>query len=93
MPITPRNLVKHELIGLEAEVVEAKNKNHVGIKGLVVYETKNMLWLETARGVRKIPKKGSTFLFALPDRKKVKVEGEIIAKRPEERLAIRVRKW
>ena len=45
--ITPKNLVKHELIGLEAEVAGSTNKFSIGISGLVVDETKNTLSIET----------------------------------------------
>lgn len=91
--ITPKNLVHHELIGLEVEVKEAKNKNLVGIKGLVVNETKNTLWIETEKGVKKILKKHAKFLFTLPSGKKVIVDGKLIAKRPEERIKMKVRRW
>ncbi len=91
--ITPKNIVKHELIGLEVEVVEAYNKKQIGIKGIVVNETKKMLWIETEKGIKKIQKSGTKFMFTLPDGKKVKVNGNIITKRPEERLRIKVRKW
>jgi ribonuclease P protein subunit POP4 len=34
--ISARNLIRHELIGLDVEVVESTNRIQVGIKGLVV---------------------------------------------------------
>jgi len=93
MPVTPRNIVRHELIGLEVKVVEAKVKSYVGIRGIVVYETKNTLWIKTEKGVKKILKPGARFLFILPSGCKVLVEGEIVAKRPEDRLKIRIKRW
>jgi ribonuclease P protein subunit POP4 len=91
--ITPKNIIKHELIGLEVEVVASRNPNHIGIKGLVVNETKNMLWIETPKGIKKIPKKYTVFMFTLPNGKKVKVNGNVIARRPEDRIRTKVRKW
>jgi len=91
--ITPKNLVKHELIGLEVEVADSTNKFNVGMKGLVVDETKNTLTIETERGLKKIQKKGSIFIFKISSGKKVKVNGNKIAVRPEERLKIKVKKW
>ena len=41
MPVTPRTLLKHELIGLEAEVAESTNKSLIGKRGKVMMETKN----------------------------------------------------
>lgn len=46
------------LIGYWVEIVEASNKNYVGIKGRVVDETRNMLIINTGDAVKKIVKKG-----------------------------------
>jgi ribonuclease P protein subunit POP4 len=91
--ITPKNLIKHELIGLEVEIADSTNKFQVGVKGLVVDETKNTLTIETEKGMKKIQKKGSTFIFKISSEKKVKVNGNKIAVRPEERLKLKVKKW
>jgi ribonuclease P protein subunit POP4 len=91
--ITPENLIKHELIGLQAEVAKSTNKFQVGIKGLVVDETKNLLAIETADGVKRVQKKGAEFIFTIPGGKKVKVRGSIIAKRHEDRVKLKAKKW
>lgn len=91
--LTPKNLVKHELIGLTAEVAGSTNKLHVGTRGLVVDETKNTLTIETEKGIKKIQKKGTTFIFKISSGKKVKVNGNKIAVRPEDRLKLKVKKW
>jgi ribonuclease P protein subunit POP4 len=91
--ITPENLIRHEIIGLDAEVVASQNKFQVGIKGLVVDETKNLLAIETKDGVKRIQKKGSEFIFTIPDGKKVKVRGLLLAKRHEDRVKLKVKKW
>ena len=88
--ITEKNLIKHELIGLEAEVIEGNSK---GVKGKVVNETKNMICLKTKKGAKKIQKKNSVFVFMLPNGKKIKVNGKLIEKRPEDRIKTKVRKW
>ncbi|MFH0928766.1 MAG: ribonuclease P protein component 1 [Candidatus Aenigmatarchaeota archaeon] len=91
--ISAKNLIRHELIGLAVEVAESANKTHVGIKGLVVDETKNMLAIETKEGLKRIQKKGSQFIFKIPDGKKVKVDGKRIMARPEDRIKLKVKKW
>lgn len=88
MPVTPRTLLKHELIGLEAEVAESTNKSLIGIKGKVMMETKNTLTI----GTKVVPKKGSGFIFKLQG-KRVKVKGERLIARPEERIRKKVKKW
>jgi len=91
--ISAKNLIRHELIGLKVEVANSFNKFHKGIKGLVVDETKNLLIIETEKGIKKIQKRRTSFIFTIPNGKKVKVEGTIIAKRPEERVKLKVKKW
>jgi ribonuclease P protein subunit POP4 len=91
--LTPKNLVKHELIGLDAEVTASTNKFNVGIKGLVVDETRNTLTIEAQSGLKRIQKKGTTFIFKISSGKRVKVNGNKIAVRPEDRMKIKVKKW
>ena len=91
--ILPKNLIRHELIGLAVEVADSTNKFQIGIKGIVVDETKNTLTIETEIGLKKIQKKGAIFIFKIPNGKKVKVNGIKIITRPEERVKLKVKKW
>jgi len=91
--ISAKNLIRHELIGLAVEVVESSNKFQIGIKGEVVDETKNLLIIETKKELKKIQKKGSSFIFKIPNGKKVKVDGRVIVARPEDRIKLKVKKW
>ena len=90
--ITPKNLIRHELIGLQVDVIESTNKDNIGIKGTVVNETKHMLTIKTTTGLKRIAKAGSTFLFMF-NGKKVKVDGKRIEKTPENRIKMKVKKW
>jgi ribonuclease P protein subunit POP4 len=91
--ITPKNLIRHELIGLKLEIEKSKNKSQIGIRGKVIDETKSLLVIKTEKGIKKIEKTTSEFVFRLPDGRKVKVNGKRIAVRPEERIKLRVKKW
>ena len=91
--ISAKNLIRHELIGLPVEVVGSSNEFQVGIKGMVVNETKNLLVIEAKKEMKKIQKKGSSFIFKIPNGKKVKVEGKRIVARPEDRIKLKVKKW
>lgn len=91
--ITAENIVRHELIGLDVEVVESSNESQVGIKGKVVDETYNTVIIEAGAGEKKVIKKGAVFVFTLPDGKKVQVDGKIIISRPEDRIKKKFRKW
>lgn len=88
MTITPENLPRHELIGLDCEVVESTDKQQIGISGEVLDETKSMLQI----GEKKVVKKDSVFLFTLPDGRKVRLEGRLITKRPEDRTGMKLPK-
>ncbi len=90
---TPENIVRHELIGLKAEVVESSNPKNIGISGRVVDETRNMLILEKADGRKaRLVKEENVFVFKLGD-KKVRIEGRVLVGRPEDRIKKKFRKW
>ena len=44
--ITPQNIARHELVGLEVEVTHGLHGDLEGIKGKVVDETKNTLTID-----------------------------------------------
>ncbi|RLE57711.1 MAG: ribonuclease P protein subunit [Thermoprotei archaeon] len=94
MEITPRNILRHELIGLKVRVLESRVRSQVGIEGRVIDETMNTFTIELNDGRRvKVLKKDCTFLFTLPSGLLVKVEGKVLIGRPEDRLKRRVRYW
>lgn len=93
MPITPKNLVHHELTGLEAVVVECSNSSSAGISGRVVDETRNTITIDTPKGEKSLAKEQCVFSFALPSGEHVRVEGSLLVGRPEDRIKKKQRKW
>ncbi len=93
MPRTWRNILRHEFIGLRCEVVDSKNKCQVGIKGVVIDETRNTIVIRTKRGDKRIEKRGRVFRFWLDDGSVVDVNGDSIVARPEDRIKKKFRKW
>jgi len=92
MGINPKNLIHHELIGLNVRVYSSTNPNMIGLEGKIIDETRNMLIIEDAHRIeKKLPKSQSEFVFALPDEKCVKVRGNILVIRPEDRIRKRFR--
>ena len=89
MAITPENIVKHELIGLKAEIVDAKNKANTGIKGKIVNETHHTLDIETTKGDKKLFKKNITFRVRLPSKQVVEIDGKTIEAKPWDRIKMR----
>lgn len=91
--ITPNNVVRHELIGLNAEVTDAKNKSSIGLKGKIVDETYKTLVLENRRGEKQVFKENTTLKIILPDKRKVEVEGNLLVARPWDRIRKKLPKW
>ena len=83
--ITAENLRLHELIGLFTKVAESSSLPHKGLAGLVIDETKNTLVILVGKEEKIVPKKGRVFLFTLPSKEKVRLEGGKIAFRPYDR--------
>lgn len=92
--ITPRNIFRHEFVGLPVEVAQSSHEGYKGIKGRVVDETKNTIRIKDDEGKEKIiPKKAAIFHLTLPDGTKVEINGKIIAMRPENRIKKRYKKY
>ncbi len=87
-----KDVLKHELIGLEVEVMESRNESQKGIRGIVTDETKNMLIISQNKSEKKVYKSQSRFKFTLPNGQQALIDGELINARPEERLKKTLRK-
>ena len=68
------NILQHEIIGLEIEVLSDSNPVNVGIRGKVIDETMKTLVIR-GMGTHKIAKQDAVFKFLL-DGVAVKVEGK-----------------
>ena len=91
MKITLNNLLHHELIGLKMEVEQSSNKSVTGLHGTVMDETRNMLVIEDEkRKEKKISKATNTLIFELDEGIKVRVRGDMLISRPEDRIK---KKW
>ena len=67
------------------EVIEAKNKNLVGIKGTIIDETKYTLVVKDEGKVKTLMKDQVTLKIYADDHE-IKVNGELLVGRPEDRL-------
>ena len=48
--------IKNLMIGSSIEIIESKNKSLIGLKGKVIDETKNILTINTEKGIKKVIK-------------------------------------
>jgi len=91
--ITPQNILRHEIIGLNTKLVETRNRQLIGLEGLVVDETKHTFTIDNGKKRRIVPKDTSVFNLYLPDGTVVEVDGRKLSGRPEDRLKTRLRRW
>lgn len=93
MPITPQNIVKHELCGLSVKITKSTDPTQKGLRGRVIDETYNTIKVETKKGEKIIPKTNTIFIFTLPNKTKVEVEGKMLIGRPEDRIKKKFPRW
>lgn len=72
-----------EYLGRYMEITFSKNPSMIGMKGIVTWETKNMLYLNTGERTLMVPK--NIIEFRLGGSSRI-VDGRYICYRPEERL-------
>jgi ribonuclease P protein subunit POP4 len=93
MPITPQNLVRHELIGLKVKIEKSTDPTLEKVKGKIIDETYNTFKIETKGKEKIIPKSNCIFIFTLPDKTKVRVDGKLLVGRPEDRIKKKLPRW
>ncbi|MEM2941968.1 MAG: ribonuclease P protein component 1 [Candidatus Bathyarchaeia archaeon] len=91
--ITRLNIVRHELIGLNAQVLKSLNRQLVGLRGRIVDESRNMLTLRHDSRETVIPKDIVHLRLRLPGGEVAEVDGRTITGRPEDRVKKRLRRW
>ena len=90
--ISPQNVLRHELIGLDILVSGAANTDQRGLSGRVIDETRNLLVIETQKGVRRIQKMHSIFRVRLQGGEIVEIDGSVMVLAPEKRINLHEKK-
>ncbi|HUU78983.1 MAG TPA: ribonuclease P protein subunit [candidate division Zixibacteria bacterium] len=98
-PITPKNIHRHELIGLNIEIVKSADPKIIGTKGIVIDETQHMFVIQSINNTEtiaqkriKIQKKICSFRFTLPTGELVDIEGSLLNSKSENRIKNIIRK-
>lgn len=86
MNVTSQNVIAHELIGIDAKIVESRDPTLEKVSGKIVYETKNMLMLNANNKMKMVPKKVVKLALELPDNSECLVNGSDLVGRPEDRI-------
>lgn len=83
--LTPENITKHELTGLNIIIVKSSNQKLVGKKGKIVDETKNTITISEGKSLKTLIK--STIVFQTTvNNKKLEIDGKSIIGNPEDRI-------
>ena len=69
------------LLGKQVEVIQSSNRYEVGIKGLVVEDTKNTIKIRTEKGVKTLIK--NSIILMINDKK---IDGNLLIGKEEERI-------
>lgn len=86
-----KNLLRHELIGLKAEVIASSHIGYEGICGKIIDETKNMLKINNGIVEKQVPKEAVTLSILMPDGYSKTIRGKDLVRRPIERVKRRGR--
>jgi ribonuclease P protein subunit POP4 len=86
MSITKRNLLQHELIGLDVEVIKSSDQSVVGKSGKIVDESHHMLVVEEKGKLKRLQKSTAVFRVTLPNGEKINVNGRKLVSSPEDRI-------
>ena len=69
------------LLGKKVEVIQSSNRYEIGIKGLVIEDTKNTIKIRTENGVKIVIK--NNIILMVNDRK---IDGNLLIGKEEERI-------
>ncbi|MBL7206270.1 MAG: ribonuclease P protein subunit [Candidatus Aenigmarchaeota archaeon] len=79
-------ILRDELIGLEAKIISSTNSNMIGIRGKFIDETRNTFVLDTDFGSKTLIKEQSEFFIRCLDADWIPVKGNDLVGRPEDRI-------
>ena len=91
-PINAETILRHELIGLDVEVIGENNPSNKAISGKVIDESRNTLIIQQSGTHKRIIKQNAIFHFKLHDGTLVRVQGSTIVGRPEDRVKKKFRR-
>jgi ribonuclease P protein subunit POP4 len=86
MKISPDSIVQQDLIGLQAHIVSSSDPGHICRRGVIVDEARKVVHMDIDSTRIIIPKKNTVFQFRLPTGEQLRVNGNLLIGRPEERM-------
>jgi ribonuclease P protein subunit POP4 len=84
--INDKNIFAHELVGLQARIAESSDRSLIGLSGMIVLETKNMITINTDTGVKHISKLVARKIQLCLPSGSCFINGSSLIGRPEDRV-------
>ncbi len=85
--ITAENVLAHEIIGLDARVVESSDPTITGLQGTIVFETKNMISIRSGGKTRRVAKSIAKTIEIRAQSGACFISGPTLIARPEDRIS------
>ena len=86
MKITHENVLAHELIGQSVRIVDSRDPSLKSVTGKIIYETKNVLIINSDRNTIKVPKNIVKLSLRLSDGNDCMINGSDLVGRSEDRI-------
>lgn len=83
--LLPRNIERHELIGLSIKITESKNPTLLGLEGKIIDETQNTITIQSKNSTKKIIKNQIKMRIKI-NQKEMIIDGNQLVGRPHERI-------
>lgn len=80
-----KDVLKHELIGLKAKVIDSSNEFNIGIEGEIIDETKETLTILQKKDKKRLMKRNVSLEIKFNNRI-IQIQGKLLVKRPEDRI-------
>ncbi|MGA7042643.1 MAG: ribonuclease P protein subunit [Nitrososphaeraceae archaeon] len=84
--INDKDIFAHELVGLQARIEESSDRSLIGLSGMIILETKNMISINTGTGVKHISKLVARKLQLCLPLGSCFINGSSLIGRPEDRV-------
>jgi ribonuclease P protein subunit POP4 len=86
MNIDQKTIMMHEIIGYPVEIVNASDKNLIGVRGKTVDETMNTIRIQQVNNEITVPKKNTVLRLTISEENVIKLNCSKIIYRPEDRI-------
>lgn len=87
MTITTQNIHAHELVGLDAKIIDSSDPTLNGLDGIIVFETKNTISIRANSAIKRIAKRTAKKIEVHTESGVCFISGSSMIGRPEDRIS------